>query len=181
MELPSASMFWLATTAGIDVQGISQDDLTQAQSRLDSIGRLDDRALTESPLNQLVFQLAAATKFGDKAVGRRLLAALEEAGNTFAGFSISARRLCGIEAAILGERDRSRAHFEGAIEDCAAFRCRPELALSRFHLAELLLDHYPDEHDAAIEHLDLAVTEFQDMKMQPALERALGRRGLLKA
>ena len=48
-------------------------------------------------------------------------------------------------------------------------------------LAELLLDHYPDEHDAAIEHLDFAIAEFQDMKMQPALERALGRRGLLKA
>ncbi len=26
-----------------------------------------------------------------------------------------------------------------------------------------------------------AIAEFQDMKMQPALERALGRRGLLKA
>ena len=51
----------------------------------------------------------------------------------------------------------------------------------RLELAELLLDHYPDEHDAAIEHLDFAIAEFQDMKMQPALERALGRRGLLKA
>jgi len=29
----------------------------------------------------------------------------------------------------------------------------------------------------AIEHLDFAIAEFQDMKMQPAL----GRRGLLKA
>jgi hypothetical protein len=48
-------------------------------------------------------------------------------------------------------------------------------------LAELLLDHYPDEHDAAIEHLDFAIGELRDMKMQPALERALGRRGLLKA
>ena len=45
----------------------------------------------------------------------------------------------------------------------------------------MLLDHYPDERDAAIEHLDFAIAEFQDMKMQPALERALGRRGLLKA
>jgi hypothetical protein len=36
-------------------------------------------------------------------------------------------------------------------------------------------------HDAAIEHLDFAIAEFRDMKMQPALERALGRRGLLKA
>ncbi len=35
--------------------------------------------------------------------------------------------------------------------------------------------------DAAIEPLDFAIAEFQDMKMQPALERALGRRGLLKA
>ncbi len=42
-------------------------------------------------------------------------------------------------------------------------------------------DHNPDEHDTAIEHLDFAIAEFQDMKMQPALERALGRRGLLKA
>ena len=41
--------------------------------------------------------------------------------------------------------------------------------------------HYPDERAAAIEHLDFAIAEFQDMKMQPALERALGRKGLLKA
>jgi tetratricopeptide (TPR) repeat protein len=65
------------------------------------------------------------------------------------------------------------------VAEQAAFR--PELALIRAHLAELLLDHYPDEHDAAIEHLDFAIAEFRDMKMQPALERALGRRGLLKA
>jgi hypothetical protein len=44
-----------------------------------------------------------------------------------------------------------------------------------------LLDHYADEHDAAIEHLDFAIAEFRDMKVQPAFERALGRRGLLKA
>ena len=36
----------------------------------------------------------------------------------------------------------------------------------------------PDE--AAIEHLDFAIAEFQDMKMQPVLERAPERRGLLK-
>ena len=48
-------------------------------------------------------------------------------------------------------------------------------------LAELLLEHYPDEHDAAIEHLDFAIAELRDMKMQPALERALRHRGLLKA
>jgi hypothetical protein len=43
------------------------------------------------------------------------------------------------------------------------------------------LNTTPEEHDVAIEHLDSAIAEFRDMKMQPALERALGRRGLLKA
>ena len=60
-------------------------------------------------------------------------------------------------------------------------RFRPEIALIRLGLAELLLEHYPDERDAAIEHLDFAIAELRDMKMQPALERALRHRGLLKA
>ena len=68
-----------------------------------------------------------------------------------------------------------------AIDRCEQAAFRPELAPSRLGLVELLLEHYPDEHDAAIEHLDFAIAEFQAMKMQPALERALGRRGLLKA
>jgi hypothetical protein len=71
--------------------------------------------------------------------------------------------------------------YDEAVERCGQARFRPELALSRLGLAELLLDHYPDERDAAIEHLDFAIAELRDMKMQPALERALGRRGLLKA
>jgi hypothetical protein len=33
----------------------------------------------------------------------------------------------------------------------------------------------------AIEHLDFAIAELRKMKMQPALERALRHRGLLKA
>lgn len=36
-------------------------------------------------------------------------------------------------------------------------------------------------HPETIRHLDVAVREFQDMKMQPPLERALRRRELLKA
>ncbi len=36
-------------------------------------------------------------------------------------------------------------------------------------------DHSPDEHAEAIEHLDFAINEFREMKMAPALERALGR------
>ena len=72
-------------------------------------------------------------------------------------------------------------YFTQALTVCEKVRFRPAIALIRLDLAELLLDHYPDERDAAIEHLDFAIAELRDMKMQPALERALGRRGLLKA
>jgi hypothetical protein len=60
-------------------------------------------------------------------------------------------------------------------------RFRPETAITRLHLAELLLDHYADEHVEAQAHLDFAIEEFRAMKMQPALERALRHKGLLHA
>ena len=60
-------------------------------------------------------------------------------------------------------------------------RNRPENALSHLGLAELLLEHYPDEVTKAHEHLDTAISEFRDMKMQGHLERALSQRDILKA
>ncbi len=51
-------------------------------------------------------------------------------------------------------------------------RFRPELALSRFNLAELQIEHFPDERNEALEHLDFAIDEFTEMKMQPSLEKA---------
>jgi tetratricopeptide (TPR) repeat protein len=89
--------------------------------------------------------------------------------------------LLGSAWALLGEPDQARGHYQLAIDVCTRARFRPELALSRLYLAELLLEHYPDESAQAIAHLDFAVAEFQDMKMQPSLERALGHRQLLKA
>ena len=60
-------------------------------------------------------------------------------------------------------------------------RFRPELALTRLQLAELLLEHYPDEKPDALDHLDFAVNEFREMKMQPSLERALRHKEILGA
>ncbi len=59
--------------------------------------------------------------------------------------------------------------------------CDPELALTHLGLAEVLLEHYPDERTEALEHLDFAIAEFQEMKMQPSLVRALRHRDILKA
>ena len=56
-----------------------------------------------------------------------------------------------------------------------------EIALTRLNLAELLLEHYPDEKKEALEHLDFAIKEFREMKMQPSLERALRHKDILKA
>jgi len=90
-------------------------------------------------------------------------------------------RIRGDAACYLGEYETARAHYSKALDSAIALRFRPEIALIRLDLAELLLGHYPEERDAAIEHLDFAIGEFREMKMQPSLERALRHRGLLKA
>ena len=97
------------------------------------------------------------------------------------GAESSYGRILGGGAALLGNHEDARAHYQAAQEVLTKVRHRPELALTRLELAELLLDHYPDERAKALEHLDFAIGELRDMKMQPALERALSRREILGA
>ena len=84
-------------------------------------------------------------------------------------------------AVLLGQPEKARAYYLRGIAACEKGRHRPELALTRLQLAELLLGHYPAERAAAFEHLDFAIRECRDMKMQPSLERALRRRRTLGA
>ena len=51
--------------------------------------------------------------------------------------------------------------------------CRPEVARVRLRLAELLLEQVPAERAAALDHLDFAIAELREMKIQPALEEAM--------
>ena len=90
-------------------------------------------------------------------------------------------RHLGGAAALLGRYDEARRHYTEAIRVCTEMRFRPELALSRLQMAELLLEHYPDEKKDALDHLDFAIKEFREMKMQPSLERALRHKEILKA
>jgi len=90
-------------------------------------------------------------------------------------------RHLGAAAALLGRPDKARKYYQEAIKACTEMRFRPELALTRLQLAELLLEHYSKERAEALEHLDFAIKEFQDMKMQPSLERALRYKEILKA
>ena len=90
-------------------------------------------------------------------------------------------RHMGGAAALLGKYDEARQHYQEAITICTEMPFRPELALSKLQLAELLLEHYPKEKKEALEHLDFAIKEFREMKMQPSLERALRHKDILKA
>ncbi len=100
---------------------------------------------------------------------------------TEANMSFCTPRHLADAATLLNEAEQARTYYHQAIQLSEKVRFRPELALSRLGLAELLLDHYPDERAEAVEHLDFAIREFQEMKMQPSLERALRHRELLKA
>ncbi len=93
-------------------------------------------------------------------------------GTTIA-FATCVPRHLGAGAAFLERYDEAREHYKEAIRVCTEMKFRPELALTRLQLAELLLEHYPEEKKEALEHLDFAIKEFREMKMKPSLERAL--------
>jgi hypothetical protein len=82
---------------------------------------------------------------------------------------------------MLGLYDEARNHYQEAIRVCNEMRFRLELALSRLQLAELLLEHYPQEKSEAIAHLDFVIPEFRDMKMNTYLKRALRHKEIFKA
>ena len=85
-------------------------------------------------------------------------------------------RHLGAAAALLDRPDEARGYYHTALEVCREMPFRPEEALAHLQLAELLLDHYPEERAEALEHLDTAIAEFRDMKMQPYLEQAVARK-----
>jgi tetratricopeptide (TPR) repeat protein len=133
----------------------------------------------------LIELIAAAVLLGEdeKAalLTERLAPAADFLASSSAGDIACPARHLGDACALLDRPAEARGYYNQALEVCAKVRFRPELALTRLGLAELLLEHYPDERPAAIEHLDFAIREFREMKMQPSLERALRHRELLKA
>ena len=124
--------------------------------------------------------MEAAVILEDKESAEVLLGQLSGVAPLVEGLTSYARHL-GAASGLLGRPNEARAYYNQALEVCDKIRFRPEIALIRLGLAELLLDHYPNERPAAIEHLDFAIAEFGDMKMQPSLERALRHREFLRA
>ena len=135
------------------------------------------------------------------------------ASSVFAYTDVSCiARTLGDAMTFLGDQEQAKAYYQQALEQCQKVRFRPEIALTRLGLAELLLEEAASYQRSAVsarsplpegegtdgggagggltadrlkadglEHLDFAIAEFREMKMQPALERALKHKGLLGA
>ncbi|HEY33405.1 MAG TPA: AAA family ATPase [Dehalococcoidia bacterium] len=142
------------------------------------IGSVDD--MTQATCD--IYLLEAAVLIGHRRSAELLLERLAGSGfrTTKQHTTCTARHL-GAAAALLGRPEEAREHYQEAIRVCNDMRFRPELALTRLQLAELLLEHYPDKKPEALEHLDFAIKEFREMKMQPSLERALRHKEILGA
>ncbi len=137
----------------------------------------------ESAIFNLVNLLEASLGVGDAETAGALMRRLAP----LAGYlslrtgDVSIGRLAGEAAALLGQPEAAHGYYAQALEVCERVRFRPEIALTRFDLAELLLQGTPEEKAQAREHLEFAIGEFREMKMKPALERALGHKQVLKA
>ena len=156
-------------------------------SRRNMKERADGEDTDETPSAWLLYWLNTAVLVGDRETAEVLYPMLTPLSDIallgwvpMMHFSCISRLLGGA-AALLGDPQSARMHYDKALELMGKIRFRPEVALAHLELAELLLDHYPDERTEAPEQLDFAITELRDMKMQPALERALSRRETLKA
>ena len=149
-------------------------------------GVLDARRVSgerDATERELAHLLETATIVGDVEATKVLAHHLQERSqlaSPWPDFTYIGRHL-GEAAAMVGEPQQAGVFYRQALDLGAKLRNRPESARTRLLLAELLLTHYPDQRAEAMEHLDFSIAEFQAMKMQPSLERALKHKGLLHA
>jgi DNA-binding CsgD family transcriptional regulator len=132
---------------------------------------------------RVISLLEAAVLLEAKDAAARLIPLIEPISRSTGIHSQSTAigRHLGAAAKLLGRPAEALEYTQQAIEACEKIGFRPELALSRLQLAELLLEHDPDARAIAFDHLDFAISEFEAMKMQPALDRALRLRGRRRA
>jgi class 3 adenylate cyclase len=149
------------------------DELVASRSRLEP---LED----ETPVTLDISSLRAAILVGHREAADFLVRRCSHSGlyttEIVLGFITCPSRHLGAAAVLLGRPEEARAYYQEALDMATGLRFRPEIALARLELAELLLTHCPDEKAEALEHLDFAIGELREMKMLPALDRALKQR-----
>jgi tetratricopeptide (TPR) repeat protein len=159
------------------------DEMAEILERLvmtrSNIGSAEDESIVSLDIILLEAAVLATHRPAAELLFRRVAGSNSKTSGLW--LTTCAGRHLGAAAVLLGRPDEGRTYYQKAIKDCTEMKFRPELALTRLQLAELLLEHYPDEKMEALEHLDFAIKEFQDMKMQPSLERALKHKEIMGA
>jgi DNA-binding CsgD family transcriptional regulator len=163
----------------------------RAATCLAELGRLEEaRALVGPMLDEIeansaddqatVFELVnfleAANALGHRGAAIALIARLDCVAHLSMGpaFNTCVGRHLGDAAVLVGDRTAARAYYSRALEAAGRIRFRPELALTHLRLAEMLFEETGETaRSEGLAHLDTAIPELRDMKMQPALERAL--------
>jgi tetratricopeptide (TPR) repeat protein len=182
----------LSEKLGLFTQWLAPPDLSRPEGKAKMVALLEERVMARPnfdtpddgvPISMDVYFLNMATAVGHRQAAEKLMKRLGDLRLYTTGlYSVQSPSLViGDSAVFLGRYDDARRYYRKGLELAAMIRYRPEIALLRLHLAELLLEHYPDEKKEALEHLDFAIKEFREMKMQPSLERALRHKDILKA
>jgi DNA-binding CsgD family transcriptional regulator/tetratricopeptide (TPR) repeat protein len=151
------------------------------------VGRTLDRILrdideNEWPIGIVARLLQAAIFLDDRDTARAACDRLACVAHLAIGdfFYTCVARHLGDGATLLGDRVAARAYYMQALESAGKIRFRPELALSHLGLAELMVKDADDgTRFEALEHLEIALPELRDMKMQPAVERGQALRETL--
>jgi DNA-binding CsgD family transcriptional regulator len=125
----------------------------------------------------MVLLLHAAVSLGHREATQVLserLACVAHVCITDFAYTCVARHL-GDAAVLLGDRASACTYYAQALDAAGKIGFRPELALTHLRLAELLLEEPADDSERfeALEHLETAIPELENMRMEPSLERAL--------
>jgi DNA-binding CsgD family transcriptional regulator len=137
---------------------------------LDDVASSTDGEITVALVAML---LQAAVVLEHRAAARALAARLAWVAHLTAdtNFYTCVARHLGDAAALGGDRAAARAYYIQALDAAGRVRFRPEVALAHLRLAELLLED--DDESEALAHLNVAIPELRDMKMQPGLNCGL--------
>jgi tetratricopeptide (TPR) repeat protein len=168
---PPAFLYYrILLLASQNEQDRAKDILDQMLENRPNLGKEDDYI----PYYVNLVYLEAAVLANHHRAAEVLLRQLAGKTPNIAGitYNTCVPRHFGAAAKMLGRPDEAYQYYREALKAASNVRFRPEIALTRFQLAELLFEHYFDEKDTAREHLNFAIDEFKDMKMQPSLEKA---------
>jgi tetratricopeptide (TPR) repeat protein len=148
-----------------------------------SFEQLPPSGQEDASIGLLADLLETAVLLEDRSVAPAVAARLQHVvGATLYNYALcNVARHRGAAAALVGDRYTAHAAYQEALDWAQRIYFRPEVALTRLSLAELLLTGDTGEQGKALDHLDFAIEELRAMKMQPALERALQHKGLLHA